>query len=318
MEVGERGEMDFACAILCADLEIGEAGMRTRVVGVAVAATVGLALTAAPAHAAELGSEGGFTYVKNSKNLGDTTDGSTAAKELEAHCPDGAVPTGGGTSISGDPHASYVAASGPKQKSWLSSGWHSNTEAAKVTSWGICTEKKGKVRVASEVVNVAGGTAGSSAVPCGQDAAVGGGVRPALGIAEWWLTTTYPQDGGADSDEKPDDQWFSVIWHQTGFFPPLDVSIYAVCMEDTKVSYKANGVAFSTQVLVTASVECPNSKSVAGGGAALGPPASQAHVVKTQPIDSDDKGKVPDDGWAITIANPTMAEMDVVAYAACV
>ena len=35
--------------------------------------------------------------------------------------------------------------------------------------------------------------------------------------------------------------------------------------------------------------------------------------MKTQPIDSDDKGKVPDDGWAITIANPTMAEMDVVA-----
>ena len=293
--------------------------MRTRVVGVAVAATVGLALTAAPAQAAELGSAGGFTYVKKSKILADANGGATTSKVAEAHCPNDSEPAGGGVSVSGAALASHVYASGPKQKSWLGGAWHTDDLASKITTWGICTEKTSKVRVSSKKVeDVAGGATGSFAVPCGKDSAVSGGARPQLGSQEWWLNTSFPVDGGADSDDKPDDAWLSFIWHQTGFFPPLDVTFDAVCMKNTKVSYKVQGVAFTTNAVVEQSLACPKKKTVVGGGPSVSGPASQSHVVETAPFDSDDKGKVPDDGWSITIGNPSMTEMDVIVWAACV
>jgi hypothetical protein len=279
---------------------------------------VALAITA-PASAEELGSEGGFTYVKNSSKLDDTTGGGTAGERPEAHCPNGSEPTGGGVSVSGDPLVSYVSESSPRKKTWQGGGWHTNAPAGKVTTWGVCTEKTSKVRVSSEVVNnVAGGTAGSFSVPCGQDAPVGGGAHPAFGIEEWWLNKSAPVDGGADADTKPDDAWLTSVWHQTGFIPPQPVTFDAVCMKDTKVSYKVQGVAFSTQPVVTQAIECPKKKSVVGGGPDVSGSASQVHVAKTAPFDSDDKDKVPDDGWSITIGDPSMAEVDVVVYAACV
>jgi len=290
--------------------------MTSKVGGVVLAAS--LALAAAPAHAAELGHAGGFTYVKKSKILGDTTSGTTSGEGVEAKCPDGSVPAGGGTSVSGDPLASYVSASAPKQRSWFSSGWHFDTESGKATAWGICTKKKSKVRVSSESLNIAGGVSGSFATPCGQDAAVSGGVRPQVGIEEWWLNTSSPVDGGADADEKPDDSWLSITWHRPGFFPPQDVSFDAVCMKDTKVAYKVAGIAFSTQQINKPKVHCPKRKNVVGGGPSVSGPASQSHVAKTAPLDDGDKNKVPDDGWQITVVNPSMAEMDVVVYAACV
>ncbi len=293
--------------------------MSVRTTGATCAATVALMLAvAAPASAAELGKEGGFTYVKKSANLADTTASDPTGKQREAKCPDGSAPTGGGASVSGDPFDSFVSASGPRQKSWLGGGWHQDSPAGKLTTWGICTEKKSKVRVSSDVVNVAGGASGTAAISCGNDKPVSGGVRPKLGVVEWWLNRSAPQDDIADPDIKPDDTWQSSIWHLPGFFPPVDVSIDAVCMEGAKVSYKVLGVAFTTNDLIELTVECPRKKSVVGGGPDVSGPASQSHVAVTEPFDSDDKGKVPDDGWSISVANPTMAEMDVVVFAACV
>ena len=253
------------------------------------------------------------------KGSGDTTGGGALAEKPEARCPGDSAPAGGGVSVSGDPLASFVSASGPKLDSWLGGGWHFDTPAGKVTTWGICTEKTSEVRVSSKkVMDVAGGATGSFAVPCGQDSPVSGGARPQLGSEEWWLNLSSPVDSGADADDKPDDAWLSFIWHQTGFFPPLDVTFDAVCMKDTKVSYEVQGVAFTTLPVVDQTIECPKKKTVVGGGPSVSGPASQSHVAKTAPFDSDDKGKVPDDGWSITVANPSMAEMDVVVYAVCV
>jgi len=293
--------------------------MRVRTTGATCAATVALMLAvAAPASAGEVGKEGGFTYVKKSANLADTTSsGETAEKQLSAKCPDGSVPTGGGTSLSGDPISSYVAASGPKKKAWLGSGWHIDSPAGKVTVWGICTEKKKKVRVKSKVVNVAGGSAGSFAPRCRQDAALSGGVRPVVGIEEWWLNMSYPKDGGGDADERPDDAWQSIIYHRPGFFPPFDVSIDAVCMDGVRPSYKVQGVAFTDDAIVNQTVECPKKKSVVGGGPSVSGPASLSYTAVTKPYDNKDKGTVPDDGWSITVANPTTAELDVVVYITC-
>ena len=54
-----------------------------------------------------------------------------------------------------------------------------------------------------------------------------------------------------------------------------------------------------------------------GGGPGVSGPASLSYAAVTQPYDSEDKGKVPDDGWSISVANPTMAELDVVVFVAC-
>ena len=280
---------------------------------------VSFVAAASSAQAVVIGSEGGFTYTTNSSKLATSPPDSPQAREVEARCPNGEVPAGGGNSVSGDPLSSYVSATGPLEKSWLAGGWHVDVPRSHITAWAICTQKRSKVRVSTEVAEaVAGGTAGSAAPTCAKGSVVSGGVRPESGIQEWWLNTSYPQDGGADADDKPDDAWLSAIWHLPGFFPPVDVAIDAVCMKDTKPSYKVQGVAFSTDDVISQSVRCPRTKTAVGGGPSVSGPASQSHVARTRPLDSDDKGEVPDDGWEITVANPTMAEMDVVVWVACV
>jgi hypothetical protein len=292
--------------------------MRARIAGMIWVAAAGFALVAAPADASKLGSSGGFTYAKKSADLPDTFGATATSNALEAHCPKGSEPVGGGTSVTGAAGGSYVSMTGPEKTGWSSGGWHYNLPVEKVTAWGICSERKSKVRVSSQVVNVAGGSAGTSAVSCGQDAVVGGGARPTTRPEEFWLNRSEPQDTGADADDKPDDAWFGSIWHQAGFFPPIDVSIDAVCMEDVKPTYRVQGVAFSTQTVIDQTIACPKKKSVVGGGPSVSGPASQTHVVVTAPVDTDDRGKVPDDGWTITVSNPAAAEIDVVVYAVCV
>ncbi len=143
-------------------------------------------------------------------------------------------------------------------------------------------------------------------------------MRPEVGIEEWWLNMSYPKDGGADADGRPDDAWQSHHLAPPGFFPPFDVSIDAVCMKDVRPSYKVQGVAFTTRDRSSRRSNARRrSPSWAAGRACPGRRPSPTPRV-TEPFDNEDKGNVPDDGWTITVANPTMAEMDVVVYAACV
>jgi hypothetical protein len=291
--------------------------MHTRATGALGAALIALAIAAASAPASELGTAGGYTYVKDSANLADSTGPMTDAANAKAKCPNGSEPTGGGTSVTGDAANSYVSTSAPTKTGWASAGWHQNVPAAKVTSWGICTERKSQVHVVSDEVNVAGGSAGEASLSCGHNAVVSGGARPETRSEEFWLNKTSPLDS-PDADNK-NDLWRTTIWHQSGFFPPIDVSIDAVCGDFSNPLYEVKGVAFSTSTLFELTATCPAKKTVIGGGVdAAGASPSLFHVSATAPADSGDKGKVPDDGWAASVSNPTGAEMDVVVYATCV
>ena len=62
--------------------------MRVRTTGATCAATVALVLAvAAPASAGELGKEGGFTYVKKSAKLADTTSSEPAGSSARRSAP---------------------------------------------------------------------------------------------------------------------------------------------------------------------------------------------------------------------------------------
>ncbi len=301
-------------AIICADRRDWETGMTKRLAGAVGVALIGLAIAVAPSSAAELGSVGGFAYVKKSEKLGDTTSGTIAAKKAEAKCPDGAEVAGGGTSVSGDPLASYVSTSGPKQKSWLGGGWHFDTPKGKVTTWGICSEHE-NTRISSEVLNVNGSASANFAPGCGSDHVASGGILPEGGIEEWWLNTGSPVDGGVDGDDRPDDAWLLSAWHRPTF-PSTPISMNAVCMEQN-FRYEVKGVAFSTQTVITLTQRCPRRRTVVGGGPSLSGPSSQAHVAVTAPTDLGDKDKVPDDGWTMTVANPAGTEIDAVLWVVC-
>ncbi len=293
--------------------------MLTKCAGPVLVTVVCLAIAAAPSTAKPIGSEGGFTYVKKSKTLADTTPSDRVGAEVNAKCPDGSEPTGGGTSVSSNPAGAFVSASGPRGQSWRSGAWHFGQPKGTVTAWGVCFDDKSEVRVASAIsAPINGGASSTGAPDCGTTESVsGGGVLPSGAPEEWWIHFSAPRDSAGDLDSEPDDEWRAQIFHQPTF-QPQDALFASVCLKTIKPKYEAQGVAFTEDPLVTASVECPKRKSVAGGGPDVSGAPSATHLVKSQPLDSGDKGKIPDDGWKVTVSNPTLTEIDVVAYAACV
>jgi hypothetical protein len=268
------------------------------------------------ANAEVLGTVGDLTYVKKSAPLANAGGGGTTTRRVEALCPAGTEAVGGGTAVSGNPLRSYVSTSGPAGRAWKSAGWHRDSPAADVTSWGICTSQLERFRVKSQPLSVTGGANVSSAVPCGASgSAVSGGVIPTGDVAEWWLNATHPLDVGSDGD--PDETWQTSVFHRPGF-PLTALTFKAVCREGPLPTYDAQGVAFSTQRRVSPTAECPNHKSVVGGGPDVSGAASEVHVSRTGPIDLGDNDRIPDDGWSATFANPAGGEHDFVAYAVCI
>lgn len=282
-----------------------------------VIAVTGLCLALAPsAGAAKLGKAGGFTYVKKSATLDAVIAGTTDDASIDAECPKGTKPVGGGAEVSGDPLNSYLSASGPDLTDWHTAMWHFDEPEAKASAYAICSKKKSKIRVEKEDLTTASGTGAAFAVPCGNDAAVSGGATPAGFVVEWWLSSTDPDDGPGDMDEKPDDVWTTFAWHRAGYLKSF-VRMQSVCMKGAKPKYPDVGTAFSTQQTVTHKVPCPKKTVVVGGGGESTGPASQNHLSVSVPYDSGDKGKVPDDGWKVTYANPGATEQDFVSSAVC-
>ena len=210
---------------------------------------------------------------------GTRPSGTTAAKKAEAKCPDGDESRGRRhihlAAIRSPPTSRRA---GPKQKSWLCE-WLAlrNTEAAKVTSWGICTEKKGKVRVGlrgRERRREGRREAPPSAMRAAT-AAVSGGVRPSPGdrgmVAHHELSAV---DGGADSDEKPDDAMASrSSWHRRASSHRSTFRSTPSAWRTRRSPYKANGVAFSTQPVITVPSSVRTRRAVVGrwGRAWAGP-----------------------------------------------
>src|SRR5262245_66045736 len=57
------------------------------------------------------------------------------------------------------------------------------------------------------------------------------------------------------------------------------------------------------QAYMTVKAMCPRGTHVTGGGVSDGADFGQLTIVHTYPVDGPDRGKAPDDGWAVRLQN---------------
>ncbi|MFN8196216.1 MAG: hypothetical protein U0R80_18275 [Nocardioidaceae bacterium] len=94
---------------------------------------------------------------------------------------------------------------------------------------------------------------------------------------------------------------------------------YAVCRKAGKVSHvssRTTGVAADTAGRAT--VMCPASRHVIGGGGRISGTVSQGALAESRPVDGKDRDHVPDDGWRVVGYNHGGAAKTVTASALCV
>jgi hypothetical protein len=279
-------------------------------------ATLSLGLSAGPAHAAKLGKSGGFTYMKESGLLQGT--GATNSTDVDVACPAGQESTAGGSATTGPPATAYLNTSGKVgERQWYTEGWHASPAAAKVVGWAICTKKKDQVEQGSEPETVDPAPAsGTEAAFCEEGSFLtGGGVRAVGDEDDFWINAINPIDGPGDLDSEVDDGFRAWLHHREGGSTTMITDI--VCMTGIDPAYRVEFKDTDNEV-VKVKATCPGQRVVVGGGAYASGAASAAHVSRSAPIDGDDEGKIPDDGWSVTYFNHTATSHEYRAYAICV
>jgi hypothetical protein len=171
---------------------------------------------------------------------------------------------------------------------------------------------------------------GSPVANCPKKAAVtGGGFLTGAGnLGEANVSTALPYDD-ADANEIPDDGFKSVLTNL------LDdgrlVESHAVCKragwgngkgtpslgsaKGLRYVYGTAGISATSAGHAIAS--CPKKMSVTGGGGTLSGPAAEMFLNSSSPIDLDDEGAVPDDGWEVYGYNGDTVLHAITAYAVC-
>jgi hypothetical protein len=162
-----------------------------------------------------------------------------------------------------------------------------------------------------------------------KSAVTGGGFLTGAGnFGEASVSTALPYDD-ADPNEIPDDGFKSVI---TNFIDsPRLIESHAVCKRGDwggGQSKAALGTAhglkyvYGSAILpatsaASATASCPKKMSVTGGGGTLSGPAADEFLNSSSPVDLDDGGAVPDDGWQVYGYNGDSVLHAITAYAVC-
>ena len=267
-------------------------------------AALALAVFAPAADAAKpkvLGKAGGLTYVKDTEKVAGSSGSSQVA---EARCPEGMVSISGGSSISGPPADSFLSGfSKVSDRQWFIEGWHLAFEEEKLVSYGICTKKGGKLVDASAPKTAPAGPAAVNATAdCPDGYATGGGARLVGSATEWSVNSSFPVDDATDGDQVPDDGWRTYALHLA---PADETTMIAdvFCFTAGETPEYVSKEVESSIPTQTVKAKCKGDDVVMGGGAFVTGDVEDAHLVKTVPYDSKDKGKLPEDGWSVTFSN---------------
>jgi len=122
---------------------------------------------------------------------------------------------------------------------------------------------------------------------------VGGGSASGGPASDGWQAFDRPLDFD-DADDTLDDGWLS-----GGYGPPgaADMTGYTMCLRDASVRYRFRDVVDAPSGLRSGSVGCgqANWHAASGSGAIA---TSGSWVNSSYPIDGDDVGDEPDDGWS--------------------
>jgi hypothetical protein len=128
----------------------------------------------------------------------------------------------------------------------------------------------------------------------------GGGFEIGTSAEFGSLNDSAPADG-TDPGAVPDDAWFvSVHYPDSEILPNPDV--YAIC-EEPEHGRETESVPVPAGESGTTGVLCDELGKVTGGGATLSGDEDEAFVSSSYPIDDQDEGRRPDDGWGARAYN---------------
>lgn len=263
---------------------------------VLTAALAGLALSAATASAVTLGHAGGFKYVRT-----DTPLPLATFDELKAQCGGTWHAVGGGASASGPTIIGQLESSAPfdgadgnvqPDDGWLGGASNLGSVPQKLKTYAICSHATPSYGdIVSDVSEV--GSISGAGIGCGPPPqTLGGGIRSFTAPHDTHLLETRP---------SPDlEEWEGSVYHDAG---PAEgeFRVYAICATGMDLAWRHNQQEIeSGPTSLTVSTHCSAGTHVTGGGVLIeGTVATAAHswITTSRPLDGNDPGHVPDDGW---------------------
>ncbi len=205
---------------------------------------------------------------------------------------------GDGIDLDTEPDDFYVAA-----------GWVADAAGSKtLRTTAICLEPSDDpLALTYESANGSIGSgvfSGGGSESCSIGEVTGGGFRANAAIEDLELEEVSP---GFDGDKLNSDRINSGYTKRNA---AMNYTTFAICSTDNLKQVVKSDVVFEGNK--TIKVACPKNRRVVGGGFGRFP----ADTIASQPYDSKDKGKAPDDGWKMTIHSGTGAQA-MYAWASC-
>ena len=172
----------------------------------------------------------------------------------------------------------------------------------------ICAKPKGIVQRTTIDTGSAGDPIGGVALCPPGTRVAGGGFHGNDSDDDVLLSA--PADTVADTDTKPDDGWSAEVIADS---IADSVTVTAVCSKRLKLKYEQADLTAPSGVEETAS--CPENRAVTGGGHSL-PGGAGATIHSSNPVDSNDSGDVPSNGWHAQ-ARVDSGSRTLLVYAVC-
>lgn len=253
-----------------------------------------------------LGKSHGITYMQDTFQVPPADE-----DHLAVPCPGDQVFFTGGAELLGGPEATYLAgSSGQLGDGWDTLAWDGfGLDPSSARAFSLCGKfKPDEFLGASGDHGVPAGPATEKETAKCDDGTIlgGGGFFAGTSVDNWYLTSSYP---------KGDDGWAWEGYHLDGT-GTSEIIAEANCEVGGKKPDIRKESVKTKKEHVKAKVFCKQGV-VTGGGGSASEDAFNSHLVVTRPVDSKDKGKVPDDGWAIEFENDGLIKQTFTAYAVC-
>jgi hypothetical protein len=282
--------------------------------GIAAASVCALALASpadagSPGPTVSLGSAGPIEYLKATSANVNSQSGSPA------ECNGGDAVTGGGGAVSGPGENAGLNATAPIDvggSGWMAQGRTTGVDPRKVHTYAICSPEAGGWSTGTSPLDATGQTNDTLAATesCGPGETIFGGISGSGGDVR--VISTHP-----DADE-----WHSFVQNRS--LSSANATSWRQCTTAYEPQAR-EGVAkakIKGEKSGKATARCKPDEAVLAGGveiAAGGEPARHTWTTATRPWDSEDRKKVPDDGWLVKAYNYNSdGKVKLTAFALCV
>jgi hypothetical protein len=294
--------------------------LRSTALTVTLVALSGLGLSAATASAVTLGHAGGLKYVRTTTSLP-----LAAFDEKQARCGGSWHVFGGGAQLSGPTISGQLESIAPFDSSdanalpddgWLGAASNLGSVPLTLKTYAICSHENaeyGDITIHTENVD---SISGGGVICNGPPWTVGGGIQSFTAPGDTHLLDTLPPP----TTPQPW-AWEASSYHDAG---PEDgeLRVHAICTPGVDLAWRHRSEeAESTPGPLSATADCPAGTHVTGGGilADVGSnvQAASSWIADSRPLDDNDPGQVPDDGWTGSVQLAAGAG-GADAYAVCV